>query len=624
MSVHGRAALVATMALVAAPLVGIPAADAAEQRTDAGIAAVMAIKQHLTPIEQKQSMSFVIEKHLRADAGLRTTLPRFKTSAKPAAIDVDVQVTEVTPAVQAAIRDAGGTVKYASTRLKTIEATLPLTGIDPGAGRPAVLFFNASALAFTHSAPPPPTTLFEGDKAHGVDAARALYGVDGANTKICVLSNGIESLAAAQAAGQLPKDVDVLPGQEGVQDEGTAMLEIVHSVAPAAKLGFATAFNGEASYADNIRALRHTAHCTVIVDDAAYLDESPFQDGPVAQSVIDVTNDGALYFTSAGNNGNTADGTSGHWEGDFVDSAKLIAGTFGTAHDFAPGSAVQTLEPVSKGSLGDVAILSWSDPLGGAKNDFDLYVLDPAGNVVAVGADKQDGGQDPIEGVTLPGTDDAQYAHNAPYFLAVVRYAGKDKRYLSLSVNRGRFVDSDNVKAYTTPGVIYGHAGVPAAISVAAAPAAKALGPLEPGDPAGPTGPYPSAFGPGSRWERFTSDGPRHVFYNPDGTPVTHGNVTSSGGAVRPKPDITAADGVNTTVPGFQPFFGTSAAAPYAAAIAGLLLSARPNATPAQIRQAIVGSAVDIGPAGFDNVTGYGIVMAGPALQAIGATPVAH
>jgi hypothetical protein len=75
MSVHGRAALVATMALVAAPLVGIPAADATEQRTDAGIAAVMAIKQHLTPVEQKQSMQFVIEKHLRADAGLRTTLP---------------------------------------------------------------------------------------------------------------------------------------------------------------------------------------------------------------------------------------------------------------------------------------------------------------------------------------------------------------------------------------------------------------------------------------------------------------------------------------------------------------------------------------------------------------------
>jgi len=252
-------------------------------------------------------------------------------------------------------------------------------------------------------------------------------------------------------------------------------------------------------------------------------------------------------------------------------------------------------------------------------------VLDPAGNVVGVGADKQDDSQDPIESVRLPGTDDAQYAHNAPYFLAVVRYAGNDKRYLSLSVNRGRFVDSDNLKAYTTPGVIYGHAGVPAAISVAAAPAAAGLAhPLEPGDPANPSGPYPGVFGPSSRWERFTSDGPRHVFYNPDGSPITRGNVRSSGGTVRPKPDITAADGVTTTVPGFQPFFGTSAAAPYAAAIAGLLLSAKPNATPAQVRQAIVASAIDIGPAGFDNVTGHGIAMAGPALQAIGATPVAH
>ncbi|MER6798929.1 S8 family serine peptidase, partial [Amycolatopsis mediterranei] len=142
--------------------------------------------------------------------------------------------------------------------------------------------------------------------------------------------------------------------------------------------------------------------------------------------------------------------------------------------------------------------------------------------------------------------------------------------------------------------------------------------PLEAGDPANPAGPYPGLFTASSKWERFSSDGKRRLFYNADGTAITPGNVSSTGGTVRNKPDITAADGVATSVTGFQPFFGTSAAAPHAAAIAALLLSGRPTATPAQIRTALVSSAIDLGTPGFDTVTGNGVIMAGPALAALG------
>ena len=42
-----------------------------------------------------------------------------------------------------------------------------------------------------------------------------------------------------------PDRVTVLPGEAGVEgDEGTAMLEIVHDLAPGAELYFATAFAG--------------------------------------------------------------------------------------------------------------------------------------------------------------------------------------------------------------------------------------------------------------------------------------------------------------------------------------------------------------------------------------------
>src|SRR6185295_10558971 len=132
--------------------------------------------------------------------------------------------------------------------------------------------------------------------------ARAFYGVNGTGIKIGVLSNGVASLATEQAEGELPA-VTVLPGQAGTGDEGTAMLEIIYDLAPGAQLFFATANNGQASFAQNILDLR-TAGCDIIVDDVAYFREAVFQDDNVARSVNTVTASGALYFSSAGNEGN--------------------------------------------------------------------------------------------------------------------------------------------------------------------------------------------------------------------------------------------------------------------------------------------------------------------------------
>src|SRR6185295_12584542 len=123
-----------------------------------------------------------------------------------------------------------------------------------------------------------------------------------------------------------------------------------------------TAFTSEASFADNIRALRSQGHCNIIVDDVVYYDEPAFQDGPVAQAVNDVTAAGALYFSSAGNEGNVVDGTSGHWEGNFVDSGQSIGKWGGTAHNFAAGAGgTQIYEPISdNSSFGVVTVLNWA------------------------------------------------------------------------------------------------------------------------------------------------------------------------------------------------------------------------------------------------------------------------
>ena len=230
--------------------------------------------------------------------------------------------------------------------------------------------------------------------------------------------------------------------------------------------------------------------------------------------------------------------------------------------------------------------------------------------------DFQTGTQDAYERVDTPGFGGSGLR------LAVVKFRGED-RYLSLSALRGRFSDSaDGLKAFNTPGVTFGHSAARGAFSVAAAPAHDPLPfDLEPGDPPNPSGPFPNAFDSSSALERFTSDGPRKVFFEADGTPITPGDVSSTGGEVRQKPDITAADGVLTSVDGFDPFFGTSAAAPHAAAIAGLVLSGNPGIDPAEVREALTSTAIDIGAPGVDGRSGHGVVLADKVLEFTGASP---
>jgi len=126
--------------------------------------------------------------------------------------------------------------------------------------------------------------------------------------------------------------------------------------------------------------------------------------------------------------------------------------------------------------------------------------------------------------------------------------------------------------------------------------------------------------------ELFSGDGPRHVFFDRNNNPINADKpgqtFASGGGSTRAKPDISAADGVATTLPagsGLNPFFGTSAAAPHAGAIAALAKSAQPGKTPAQIRTAIVGGALDIEATGTDRDSGRGIVSAFNTLTRIGA-----
>jgi subtilisin family serine protease len=76
----------------------------------------------------------------------------------------------------------------------------------------------------------------------------------------------------------------------------------------------------------------------------------------------------------------------------------------------------------------------------------------------------------------------------------------------------------------------------------------------------------------------------------------------------RPKPDICAVDGVAVTGAGgfYNPFYGTSAAAPHVAAIAALGWSKNPTWTADQVKAKLLEGTIDLGQSGYDSVYGNG------------------
>jgi subtilisin-like proprotein convertase family protein len=519
-------------------------------------------------------------------------------------------VRHIRPAFAAATSRADSpraTAKHrAGTRQERIAAVQAATQAwMEGAGAksisPAPLSFAGNT-----SAIPLGSAVSEGVTAHGAGRAQKFFNTNGAGIRIGVLSDSDDFKEASIASGDLPADTVTIPGQDGRpgSGEGTAMMEIVHDIAPGAQIFFASAFNGPESFAENIRTLRFTYHCDIIVDDIIYFFESPYQDDIIAQAVQDVSDDGALYFSSAGNEGNFNDGTSGTWEGDFRSAGTLATLPSGyTVHDFG-GKVISNRIEVAGGPV----ILHWADPgtlaVPESTNDYDIFVLDSSLREVQVAStDVQDGDDLAFEfiGFNIP----------AGFRVVVARKPGAETRAIRTAVFRGEY-------GIATFGATYGHSQADGAYGVAAVDAAEANG----GEfQAGPTTPS----------ELFSSDGPRRIFYNRAGDPIVPARpgatFASNAGVSRAKPDIAAADGVATTLPGasgLNPFFGTSAAAPHAAAIAGLVKSALPALTPDRVRNALLTGALDIEAAGYDRDSGRGIVMAMTSLQRAGARPAVY
>ena len=162
------------------------------------------------------------------------------------------------------------------------------------------------------------------------------------------------------------------------------------------------------------------AGCRIIVDDVAFEDKSPFQDGEIATAVADVSNQGVLYFSSAANSGNKASSTSSTYEGDFIAAGNApstwssAAGPFSVRH---PGNLMQftdyfdtttdkiILHPQSNQTT---VSLFWNDPLANpnnpdqpAPNQYDLYAFDQNDQLIGFSDTTMGSTTDPLQIIEL-------------------------------------------------------------------------------------------------------------------------------------------------------------------------------------------------------------------------------
>ena len=474
--------------------------------------------------------------------------------------------------------------------------------VFPGVGN-AVSHYLVPATGLTKS---------QGDFAMHSDFARLGYAIDGTGVKIGVLSNSYDTqLKASQnvVAGDLPgvgniygkltpvhvlKDINPVHGT--LSDEGRAMLQIVHDIAPGAELAFRTGYLGEKDMALGIRELAN-AGADVIVDDLSYITEPFFRDGIITQTIDSVVNEGVTFFSSAGNFGRAS------YSGVF-DSEAAPATISGTAHDFSGSGDIFQGVLLHEGSY--TLVLQWDDgsdiTMNTTTTDLDLFLSDDAGFSL-LGFNRENVGGFPIEVVPFSVIGDSVAAN-----IVIARASGPDvpvtfKYILFRGGSQFEMLEYGDGGSST----IVGHPNAEGAISVGAVRFDK--NPVyNPGD-----FPVPVIMS-------FSSIG---------GTPVD--------GVVRAKPDITAPNGVNTTVdlgngdwvspidPDvlYPNFFGTSASSPHAAGMAALLIEGKAKfdgdtaLTPEYIRTVMKATALEMEDEGgaYNYVSGSGFIQAHKALM---------
>ena len=413
--------------------------------------------------------------------------------------------------------------------------------------------------------------------------------VNGTGIKVGVISDSFNNkggAAADEASGALPSasNIQILKDlPSGGSDEGRAMMQIVHEIAPGASLAFYTADVSEQDFANGILALA-AAGCKVICDDVSYFDEPMFQNGVVAQAIQTVEAEGVTYVAAAANN--ASNGYQAAWT---HSSGSFDGLSFTDAESFG-GSIVQTITVTASTTHPIPLLLEWDRPYGQASfslsqnPDIDLWVfqngtlLTQATNVTA------GEGNNPFTGV--------QFTSSGTYQIVITNNFGADPTTIKeVLFGNGASVSISGANA----GTVYGHSMTPGVITAGAVSVAST--------PAFGVSPAIS--------ETFSSSGAgTELLFANDGTRLSSPQLLSPVA-------VSGMDGIATTVPGgLSDFFGTSAASASLAGVAALILAENPFLTPAQVEQIMEQTA---SPMANPAVSGAGLVNVNAAVAAAAA-----
>ena len=452
----------------------------------------------------------------------------------------------------------------------------------------------------------------QADLTQKSDIARATYSVTGAGVRVGILSDsfdgkasGTDHLAQNVASDDLPSGIRILQDYtvSGATDEGRAMGQLVHDIAPGAGIDFASAFYGQAGFANNIIRLAQIGD-KVIVDDVFYAGELAFQQGPIAQAVNYVTSTyGVVYLSSSGNNGTTG------WQGVWRPGSNFTVGGVNYTSMSFDGQEYLTYQGANSQAF---VSLFWDQPsaiAGGtaATNDLDIFIYsDAAMTTLVASSNVRNVGADAVDFVRI-GSTAARYIRVAWNTSA----GGPAPGTIRLLVQANTTTSALQTTASNqNTGTLVGHSAAETAIAVGASPFDQ--------NPY-----YDAALYPRAVLEPFSSGGPNTLLFTDYGARYAVPKVTGIG--------VIGTDGGNTTFfsadtnrdpDSFPNFFGTSAAAPDVAAVVALMLQASPTLTRTDIITILQATAVDMDdPAttgfdqGYDNRTGPGFVQADLAVK---------
>ena len=394
---------------------------------------------------------------------------------------------------------------------------------------------------------PVPLAVSEGVAVSGADVWHAA-GIKGEGVKVAIIDGGFAGLSRAITSGALGNVVYVHDyaggGLETDGVHGTACAEIVHEMAPDAQLILLKI--GTLVDLSNAVDEAIAQGATVISHSMGWFNTNYYDGtGPVVQIVNRATAHGILWVNSAGN---SADG--GHWEGDWVDvdnDGKLDFGRGDNQNNFT----LSTGETVT-------ILLTWN-AWPSTDQDYDLCLVDAAGHEVASSTEYQTGEQSPVESLTYTAGFAGVYGieikgYDAPSHPRLELFAMPYGLPLEYSSASSSIPAPGNAPSVFTVGAIYWHNWT--------------------------SGPQ----------ESFSSQGPTNA--SRYAAPIT-------------KPDICGPDGTSSYVYNDE-FYGTSSSAPHVAGAAALVLSEHPDWTGDEARYFLQNNAIDMGPAGKDNIYGYG------------------